>query len=99
MEDLLSLGLRYFLMISNPGPSLFLIGGVDAFSYSVILLCPVGGDGVPFGLNRLDTEVDSLRLSCKDTASASSAAICSHGVVVPESAVGAERSETAASSR
>lgn len=75
------------------------MGGVDAFSYSVILLRPAGGDGVLFALNRLDTGTPP---SCNDAASAASAASCSADVAVaglfPASAPSAEEGETVASS-
>lgn len=72
------------MITSNPGPSLFLVGGVEAFSYSVILLYPGGGEGVVlWGLSLLAAWVRaSPNCSCSDTAKAASAAICSADAVV-----------------
>ena len=78
-------GLRVFLMTSKPGPCLFLTGGVEAFSYSLILTPPLGGEGVLLGFFGGDSTFSLLRVSartspscsCRDAANAASAAICS----------------------
>lgn len=57
-------GLLGFLITSNAGPSLFLTGGVEAFSYSVILFLPTGGEGVSLAFSLLsDTSPSCSRSS------------------------------------
>lgn len=83
MALLLSLGLRVFLMTSNAGPICFRAGGVDAFSYCLILTPPLSGDGGElFPLGVVASVFNLLPVSrrtspsccCRDAANAASAA-------------------------